>query len=300
MELRQLHYFLVVAEELHFGKAAQRLHIAEQPLGYQIRKLEGELGFKLLNRTTRSVSLTAAGAAFMEDARKILEQSQRAAENARRIAQGKAGKLRLGYESATVPSILPSFVRFFREEFPEIELELMEYSQVGLTALVDGETDACLATRYTRLPSSIEYHRIRNDATYIALPRGHALSSKPELSIFDVANEQFLGYRGMQSAPANLFLQQLIATTDLEMPVIQEAESFTTLLGLVAAGLGFTIVTGCARQFFANEVDYRPLTNPAITVDYGLALRKGDTAPIADSARSVAKHLADRYKRQMP
>ena len=135
MELRQLEYFVAVAEELHVGKAARRLHIAEQPLSYQIRKLENDLGFKLFDRTTRSVSLTPAGASLLADARKLLARSEQAADTARRIAAGEAGVVHLGYESATVPSVLPDFVKLFRAEYPEIDLILVEHSKAGLAAV---------------------------------------------------------------------------------------------------------------------------------------------------------------------
>lgn len=292
MELRQMRYFVAVAEELHFGRAAARLNIAEQPLGYQVRKLESELGFKLLDRTTRSVSLTPAGASFLEDARKILAQSDRAADSARRIATGEAGVVRLGYESATVLSILPGFVKLFRAEYPDIDLVLTEHSQAGLKPLMEDETDACLVTRYTRLPSGIEFHRIKDDIAVVALPTDSHLASRDAIELSDLEKERFLGYRGMESGPVNQFLTQLVASSEVDMPVFQEAESYMALLGLVAAGLGFTIVTGSAEQFFADDIAYRPLVNPYVTVDYGLALRLDDNIAAAESLRIVAKHLA--------
>lgn len=285
-------YFVTVAEELHFGRAAARLHMAEQPLSYQIKKLETELGFKLLERTTRSVALTAAGASFLDDARKILAHTERATDSAKRIAAGEAGIVRLGYESSAVPSILPNFVKLFRAEYPEIDLVLTEHSKAGLESLREDESDACLVTRYTRLPSTVEYHRIQKDIAVIALPIDNPLAEKQEIELSDLPKERFLGYRGMESGPVNQFLGQLAATSDIDMPVLQEAESYTALLGLVAAGLGFTIVTGCARRFFPDEVAYRPLVNPLVNIDYGLALRENDPSPVADSLRTVARHLA--------
>ena len=292
MELRQLQYFVAVAEELHFGRAAERLHIAEQPLGYQIRKLEAELGFKLLARTTRSVSLTPAGASLLEDAKKILALTDRATDSAGRIASGEAGVVRLGYESATVLSILPSFVKLFRAEYPDIDLVLTEYSQAGLKSLMEEETDACLVTRYERLPAGIEYHRVKGDIAVVALPADSPLASKEEVKLSDLGEKRFLGYRGMESGPVNQFLKQLVAASDVDISVFQEAESYIALLGLVAAGLGFTIVTSSAEQFFADDIAYRPLANPRVTVDYGLALRHNNSIAAAEPLRVVSKHLA--------
>lgn len=292
MELRQLEYFLAVADELHFGKAAERLHLAEQPLGYQIRKLEGELGFKLFERTTRSVALTPAGASFKDDAQRILAQSQRAADTARRIAKGEAGVVRLGYESSTVVSILPDFVKLFRAEYPEIDLVLVEYSKAGLEPLAAGDTDACLVTRFTRIPSAFEYLPIMADNAVVAISVEHPLAQKSGVSLADLADEPFLGYADASGESANRFMAQLVERVGTEAPVRSEADTFTALLGLVSAGLGFTIVTSSARKLFVDDVAYVALENPAVGVDYGLALRAGERAPTAEAMRIVASHLA--------
>ena len=157
---------------------------------------------------------------------------------------------------------------------------------------MEGETDACLVTRYKRLPSGIEYHRVKGDIAVVALPADSPLASKDEVELSDLDKERFLGYRGMESGPVNQFLKQLVATTDVDISVFQEAESYIALLGLVAAGLGFTIVTGSAEQFFADDIAYRPLANPRVTVDYGLALRNDNSIAAAEPLRVVSKHLA--------
>lgn len=292
MELRQVQYFLVVAEELHFGRAAEKLHIAEQPLGYQVRKLESELGFKLFERTTRSVKLTPAGESFMGDARRILAQAERAADTARRIAAGEAGVVRLGYESSTVVSVLPDFVRLFRAEYPEIDLVLVEHSKAGLEPLAAGDTDACLVTRYARIPSAFEYLPVMSDRAVVALSADHPLTKHDGLSLADLKGLPFLGYADASGESANRFMAQLVERAGTEAPVRSEADTFTALLGLVSAGLGFTIVTASACKLFADEVAYVPLSDPAVGVDYGLALRTGEQAATADALRTVATHLA--------
>lgn len=292
MELKQIRYFLAVAEELHFGRAAEKLHIAEQPLGYQIRRLEEELGFKLFDRTTRVVTLTPAGESLARDAGKLLEQADRAADTAGRIARGQAGVIRLGYESATVASILPDYVKLFRAEYPEIDLVLIEYSKGGLQALREEEINACLVTRYERLPKSVEFHPIFGDDAVIAISADHQLAAQKALSLGDMEGVRYLGYGGEESGPVNRFLAQLAASSDIETPVYQEAETYLALLGLVSAGLGFTIVTGAMAGLFSDKVAYRLMVDPAVRVDYGLALRQGEAAPTADALRTVARHLA--------
>lgn len=297
MELRQLKYFIAVAEELHFGNAAKRLHVAEQPLSYQIKKLENELGLKLFFRTTRSVALTPAGASLLKDAYEITARSKRAADNARRIASGKAGVVRLGFESATVPSVMPEFVRLFRAEYPEIDLVLVEHSKAGLSALADGVDDACLVTRYERLPRWVEYIPVVKDRAVVALPVDHPLAGKESIHPSDLANGNFLGYQGAGSIPVNQYLAKLAAVSDVELAVTQEAESYMALLGLVAAGFGFTIVTSSMEGFFSGRVVYRPLANPEIVVDYGLAVKEGDEKPTLEPLKSVARHLASGSRR---
>lgn len=289
MELRQIKYFLAVADVLHFGKAAQKLHIAEQPLGYQVRRLEDELGFKLFERTTRSVRLTPAGVSFKADAQRFLAQAEHATEAARRISAGEAGVVRLGYESATVVSILPDFVRLFRAEYPEIGLVLVEYSKAGLPALAEGDTDACLITRYMRLPSGFEYLPVMRDRAVVALPADHFLAEKPALSLTELAEVPFLGYAGAGGESANRFMAQLVEHAGTDAPITHEADTYTALLGLVSAGLGFTIVTGAMSKLFAKEVRYVPLVDPQVDVDYGLALREGDGTPTVEALRIVAR-----------
>ena len=292
MELRQLEYFLAVADELHFGRAAAKLNMAEQPLGYQVKKLETELGFKLFERTTRSVKMTAAGESFAADARRILAQSEQAADTARRIAAGEAGVVRLGYESSCVVSILADFVKLFRAEYPEIDLVLVEHSKQGLIPLYKGDTDACLITRYQRLPKTFEYFPIMTDQAVVALDAGHQLAKRESLSLPDLENVPFLGYADASGESANRFMAELIEHAGAEGVVRSEADTYVALLGLVSAGLGFTIVTESMKKLFPAEIAYVPLSSPAVKVDYGLALHKNNQPTCAEALRTVAKHLA--------
>lgn len=292
MEFRQLEYFVAVAEDLHFGKAAARLHISEQPLSYQIKKLESDLGFRLFDRTTRSVSLTPAGKALLDDAYDIIARSKRAADSAKRIAAGKAGVIRLGFESATVLSIMPDFVRLFRSLYPDIELVLIEHPKAGLNAIIEDGDDACLVTRFERLPKWVDYKPIMKDKAVVALPIDHALAKNKEIRVSELSDGQFLGYSGVGSLPANQFMTRLSAVSDLELNVIQEAESYMALLGLVAAGLGFTVVTSCMSMFFKDKIAYLPLVDPEVSIDYGLATVLENASPMFKALYSVQSALS--------
>lgn len=292
--MRQLEYFIAVAEELHFGKAAARLHIAEQPLSYQIKKLENDLGVKLFDRTTRSVSLTLSGKSLLSDAYDIVARSRRAAESVQRIAAGRAGVVRLGFESATVLSIMPDFVRLFRATYPEIELVLVEHSKAGLSSIIEGGEDACLVTRFERLPKWVDYKPITKGRAVVALPIDHPLAEKETISTSDLTDGEFLGYRGAGSLPVNQFMTRLAAMSGLELSVLQEAESFMPLLGLVASGLGFTIVTSHMIGFFNDKIVYRPLVEPEVFLDYGLATSFDNQSPLLEALFATADYLAKR------
>lgn len=291
MDLRQLEAFVAVAEERHFGRAALKLHLAEQAVGYQIRKLEDELGFRLFERTTRSVALTPAGTAFLESTRGILKETAWAADSARRIAAGEAGVVRLGYEVSCVPSVMPDYVRLFRAEYPDINLVLVERSKGGIASLLAKDTDACLVTRFERLPKGVSYLPILQDRAVIALQAGHPLADKGQVSLSELADMPFLGYSGLESGPVNRFLGDLATHVGIDSSVEQETESFLGLLGLVAAGIGFTIVTEAIAKVMPGGVAFVPMVNPEVLVDYGLAVREGDDLPTSPALITVAKHL---------
>lgn len=292
MEIRQMEIFATVADERHFRRAADRLYISEQALGQQIRKLEGELGFKLFDRSTRSVELTPEGAALIDDARRLLAQAARTEDTARHIAAGELGTVRLGYESSTVVSILPEFVTAMRDVHPGIDLVLVEHSKAGLVPLDAGETDACLVARYGRIPERFEFHLVKRDRAYVALPADHPLAQSEGLGIVDLEGVPFLGYADAKGESPNRFMAQLFENVALEKPVQHEADSYVALLGLVAAGMGFTFVTASMKKLFVGDVAYVPLAEPEVHVDYGLALRAGEKAATAKALRSVAARLA--------
>lgn len=286
MEQRQLEFFLAVADELHFGRAAKKLHVTEQPLSYQIKKLESELGLLLFERTTRSVSLTPAGHVFAEDARDLLSRAERAVDSARRVAEGSSGVIRLGYESSTAPAILSAFVKCFRVEYPHIGLVLAECSTRGLAHLAEDEIDACLITRYVRLPRGIDYTPIVEDVAVVALTKNHPYAQRDSVGIEELSGVPLLGYTGRDSEPANQFMARLAAQFDLEF--MQMAETPMALLSLVAAGMGFTASTGTMSEFIAGEVSYLRIANPQIPLDHGLALPATGQAPTVQALKSVA------------
>ena len=295
MDTKQLEIFLTAASTLHFGKAARELNMSEQPVGYQLKKLETELGFELFERTTRTVRLTPAGEAFAKGARKVLDLLEKESDDAARIAKGSAGTIRLGYESNVSLSILPDFVKLFRSRYPEFELLLSEQKFSGYQQLARGDIDGCLVTRYTKIPQVFEYHAIKRDRAMVALPADHPLAEQEHVRARDLESERYIGPRGEGTEVSLAFVEDLLEASGAQASFGQETESFVALLGLVAARMGFTIVTGDMTKLYANELAYRPLIDPIVEVDYGLALRNEPGDPASEKLRIVAEGLASLY-----
>lgn len=198
MELRHLRYFRAVAEELHFGRAAQRLHIAQPPLSQQIRALEAELGVALLARTTRTVELTPAGEAYLQRVVRILAAVDDAGEQARRIAAGTEGLLAVGCVGSATYSLLPSLVRALGEALPGVEVsvrgEMLAPAQ--LAALATGEIDLALL-RPPVQHTGVRTEVIRRDRLLVALPEGHRLAARAELRMADLRDEDFVAHAGV-------------------------------------------------------------------------------------------------------
>ena len=197
MELRHLRYFRAVAEELHFGRAAERLHIAQPPLSQQVRQLERELGVALLVRTTRKVELTPAGEAYLKRVVAILDAVDEAGGQAQRIAEGAEGQLAIGCVGSATYSLLPRLVRALREELPGVDVSVRGemLAPALFTALLAGEIDLALL-RPPVEQSGVLLETVRHDRLLAALPEGHALAARDELSIKDLRDEEFVAHAG--------------------------------------------------------------------------------------------------------
>ncbi|MGN0038885.1 MAG: LysR family transcriptional regulator [Coriobacteriales bacterium] len=279
MELRQLKYFLAVAETLHFGRAARSLHMAEQPLSFQIKKLEGELGFQLFERSTRSVRLTEAGESLRESCATAMALLDHGVDQARRVAQGRSGVIRIGYESSTVHSIFPEVINAFRARYPDVKVMLSERIQATQRDFEEDRFDACVVTNYAGAPEGAEYIPLRRESVVVALPKGHKLSGRESLKITDLMTERVISYQGLAATEAAAFIAALARQENFAFEIAQEADSYMTILGLVATGMGVSIVTDSMSDLLADRIDYRPLAQPVIEVSSGIAWRKGSSNP---------------------
>ncbi|OBJ83284.1 LysR substrate-binding domain-containing protein [Mycobacterium sp. 1245852.3] len=268
MELRHLRYFRAVAEELHFGRAAERLCMAQPPLSQQIRQLEQELGVKLLKRSTRRVELTAAGTAYLSRAIAILDAVDDAAQQASRIAQGTEGRLAIGCVGSATYSLLPRLVRALREELPGLEVnvrgEMLAPAQIE--ALLAGRIDLGLLRPPVEQPRLL-VETVRRDRLLAALPRGHALATRRKLCLADLRSEDFIVHAGHGRSVMNSVVMAMGAQAGYVPRVRHEVEETSTLVTLVAAGLGVAVVPEPTAALDIAGVCFRRLVPDRLGVD---------------------------------
>jgi DNA-binding transcriptional LysR family regulator len=192
VELRHLRYFIAVAEELNFSRAAQRMHMAQPPLSAAIRQLERDLGVDLFVRTTREVKLTEAGRAFLDGARRTLADAERAAENAKRAAAGELGQLRIAYSWSTRFETLPALGRAFRARHPDVELLAQELWNARMpAAFASGSIDVALSV-CPEIAAELELAPIRNERLVVLLPEAHPLAREEAIPLSALADEEFI------------------------------------------------------------------------------------------------------------
>ncbi|KAM3099093.1 LysR substrate-binding domain-containing protein [Phormidesmis sp. 146-12] len=289
IELRHLHYFIAVAEELHFSRAAERLHISQPPLSQQIRSLEDELGVKLFERTKRQVHLTEAGRVFLERSYQVLAQLEQAIEATQQIGRGEVGRLVIGFVDSAMYTLLPEILRVFREQFPAVELRLHELTTAQqIQALFDKQIDVGIVRSAISEPG-LSAECLLPESLVLALPEKHPLSAQTQVSLSSLADEFFILF------PAKLgplFYEQIIRSCQqagFRPKVAQEAVQMQTIIGLVAAGLGIAIVPASMQNFHRSGVIYRPLQEQIPKTGLYLTWRQHDSSPVVSTFLSLAR-----------
>lgn len=291
MELRHLRYFVAVAEMRHFGRAAERLHMAQPPLSQQIRQLEAELGVELLTRTTRRVDLTPAGADYLERARKILAAVDEAGEQASRIAAGRAGRLTIGCVGSATYSLLPVLARTLRAELPDVDFrfrgEMLSPEQAA--ALHDRSLDLALLRRLPEF-DGLTVRELRVDPLLVAIPEGHRLAGRKRLKVRDLDGEGLIVHAGGGRSVMSKVIHDLIESTDTRIEVVLDVAETSTLVTFVAAGLGLAIVPEPTATLKVPGIIYVPLAGTP-GVDLVAASRTGDDNPVLARALEVLSDL---------
>jgi DNA-binding transcriptional LysR family regulator len=302
MNLFQLEYFVVVAEELHFARAADRLHIAQPSLSFQIKQLEEELGVRLLERTTRRVELTEAGNVFLGKTQQCLRMLQEGMEAARRVERGEEGTLLLGYNGYALYNVMPALLQAFRSRHPHAQMKVREvYAPEMEEQLQHEELDAALAVTHGVSAGELNTEMQLRDSVwlpmfqepmYVAMPKTNALSQEREIRLSMLAKEEFIVMDRVQKPTAYaqtiLFCQQ----GGFFPTIAQEALSVEAIIGLVAAGAGVAFATASMRELRADKVAYLRLTAPEVMVGYGLIWRQGNESPLVRSLLEIARDLS--------
>ncbi|HTI67521.1 MAG TPA: LysR family transcriptional regulator [Caulobacteraceae bacterium] len=291
MDLRQLRYFVTVADERHFTRAAARLGISQPPLTQQIQALELEMGLKLFVRSTRRVELTEPGRVFATEARAILARLPQAVALAQRTERGLAGKVRVGFtESASFNPLVIDSLRAFRAAFPEIELEIEENVSTRMAAALEaGELDAAFLRPPLQSKGVVVLDPIGSEALVAALPRDHRLARRRSLSLPDLADERFILYRRMVGPGLADQVMEACEAAGFSPVVAQETPQLSSTIALVAAGLGVSIVPEGMAQVRPQAVAYVPITGLALRARLALARRSGEISPAVQNFIAVVK-----------
>lgn len=298
MELRHLRAFAAVAEELHFGRAAARLHIAQPPLSQQIKQLERDLGVRLLERTTRQVRLTNAGVVFLEHARRVLTEADRARESVLLTERGERGEIRVGLTGATTWRLLPRLTRVYRERYPLVRLELHPsvFSGAQISALLDGGIDVALLR--APVPALLESRTVLDEELVAVLPDEHPLAACASVPLADLAGENFVSYPDRQGSNLRDTAMRACADVGFWPRVVQEAQDTYTVVALVAAAVGVALLPASAEWLQFEGVAFRPVTGADVRVPVALTWRPGDGSRILSGFLEVAGEILPDQPRQ--
>ncbi|MBG6662747.1 LysR family transcriptional regulator [Pseudomonas aeruginosa] len=301
MELRHLRYFIAVAEELHFGRAAERLGISQPPLSQQIQALEEEIGARLFERTNRRVELTDAGRLFLDESRQVLAQVDKAVLLARRAHLGELGELKIGFtSSAPFTSTIPSSIHAFRKAYPDVHLDLQEMSSRQVLKALLEESLQVGVIRPLALPDAVHWGELFREPLVAVLRADHPLAAGSEdgLAIAALAEEPFVFFP--RSYGTGLY-DQVIALTrqaGFSPRIAQEASEAMTIIGLVSAGLGVSILPASFRRTRVDGVVYRTLSDPEATTAVWLVRRQNEGSPLALSFIDLVTREAASLRRR--
>lgn len=296
-DFRQLRYFVAVAEELSFTRAALRLHLSQPPLSQQIQALEQDLGVRLLERTKRHVALTEPGRVFLEQARQILAKAEEARSQVVAAAAGYIGQLRLAYTvSVSFHPALPQALLRFGQIAPNVRLQLSEmYTEPQFAALLAGQIDVGLVRgepAHMRDARGLRLNVIDREPLLLALPVGHPLAGRSSLRLLEVADDAFVSQPRELGATLYDRLVKLAAKAGFQPSITQHAQQINGLLALVAAGLGLALVPASMRSVRLAGVSYVPLEDSDAHLLLAVACRADDHAPALQQFLSTVAETA--------
>ncbi|MBD2164000.1 LysR family transcriptional regulator [Calothrix membranacea FACHB-236] len=284
MELRHLRYFIAVAEELHFSKAAERLHIAQPPLSQQIQQLEAELGVELFHRKTkRQVQLTEAGKVFLQEAYGLLLQLETAIALTQRIGRGQTGQLRIGFTSLVIYELLPLILRQFREQFPDVELVLRELTTSQQEQAI---RDSVIHVGFAHPPledETLSYQSIHQQTLVVALPSNHSLAQTENIQVQELENEPLIIFPRYLAPGLYDLIMSLFRQRNIKPQITQEAVQMQTIIGLVSAGMGVAITPSSLQNLQRSGVSYHPLREQAPVIETAVIWQQSTLTPLVEN-----------------
>lgn len=296
LDFNQLKCFVAVAEELHFGRAAERLFMTQSPLSRQIQLLEHAMGVKLFERTSRTVSLTMAGRVFLTDATRLLNLAEQATISAKRVSKGETGRVTIGFTAVAGYELLPKLVNAAQRELPDIDLVLKEMvsveQQEALVAhVIDLGLMRPLATR-----QSFECRTVTREQLMVALPADHPLAARNVIELDDMDGLPLIMYSPSGGKYFHDLIISLFCSSGVRPVYIQHIEQTHTIVSLVRSGLGVAIVPASAAQFRFENVVFKPMWRNDVFAEISLAWRPDQDNPALTTFRRFAM---DYFSRQM-
>lgn len=282
MDLRQLKYFIAVAEERSFSRAALRLHVSQPPLSTQLKALEDELGVRLLDRTNRGVSLTAAGQVFFDEMRAVLARLERGKEMARNAGRGDVGTLSIGFVSIADYGILPPALKEFRSLYPGVEVHLHELTtDAQVREIRAARLDLGIGLGPLDAPD-LHFEAVAQEQLMLAAPTGHRLSRGDKaVDLKTLANESFIiPPRDIAPGLFDLIIGECRAA-GFAPRITQQARQMQTVISLVACGMGFALVPASVQNLRRQGVQYRPLQGAAAAIELGILRPRDDDDPVS-------------------
>ncbi|MDF9619483.1 LysR family transcriptional regulator [Pseudomonas entomophila] len=283
IDLRRLRYFLAVADELHFGRAASRLHIAQPPLTRQISALEAELGFRLFDRSTRNVTLTSEGLHFLPYARAVLEQVDLTAAITGKLAAGSAGHLAVGYASSIALSdVFSHTIQAFCSAYPDVQLTVEEgASSTQWSQIVEGRLDIGMSRMQPPADDTqVQAICLGNEPLVAAIASDSPLARQSQVTLAELGAYPLIAFPTDYGSGLNEIIQTLYRRNGLTPRPAPTGKQITSIIALVAAGRGVAVVPQCTRTLVRSGVTYLPLDEPGATVPLLVLTRRHERSPL--------------------
>jgi DNA-binding transcriptional LysR family regulator len=279
IDLRQLRYFVAVAEHLHFARAAASLGMAQPPLTQQVQKLEQRLGCALFTRKPRRTALTEAGRVLLKDATRLLRECDEAVERTRSAGRGETGRLTVGTPPSVMLTALPAIIRQYREQYPEVQFTLREMSTSAVAAALEaGQLDVGLLREVTRV-GDVEAEVVLREPVVAVIPATHPLAARARLSLRHLASEPFVLFPRRLGAEFYDRLLSFCVDAGFTPRVVQEATQWQSVVTFVETGLGVSVAPACVERFKWSGVVYRRL--PGLTTSIAVCAPSAASSPAA-------------------